>query len=158
MKVSALQEYALRCLLQLAKNGDSGPMSADEMSKRELLSSAYVEKILQKLAKAGFVKSMRGTKGGYTLIKTPQEISVGHVIKAIDGSPFSEMCNHFAGNSAECTHINDCGIRPLWTNVYKYIYEVLDKTSIADLMQEEESTAATIEAKFIRSLENMVRT
>lgn len=158
MKVSALQEYGLRCLLQLAKNGEAGPMSAEEISKKELLSLAYIEKILQKLAKAGFVKSIRGTKGGYILTRSPEDISVGHLMRAVDGSPVSNMCNHFAGNSMECTHIDGCGIRPLWTNIYRYIYEVLDKTSLNDLIQEEKSTALVIEEKFMRSLENMMRT
>lgn len=157
MKISALQEYGLRCLLQLSKNGSDKPVSADEISKKELLSSAYVEKILQKLAKAGFVKSIRGTKGGYILAREPQEISIGHLMKVIDGSPMSELCGHFSGTGEECTHISGCSIRPLWTNIYKYIYEVLDKTSLHDLMKEEENTAVTIEQKFMRSLENMVK-
>ena len=158
MKVSALQEYGLRCLLQLAKNGSAGPVSAEEISKKELLSSAYVEKILQKLAKAGFVKSIRGTKGGYVLISLPEDISIGHLMRVVDGSPISELCAHFSGHSEECTHISSCGIRPLWANIYKYIYDVLDKTSLRDRMKEERNTALVIEEKFMRSLENMVRT
>ena len=155
MKVSALQEYALRCLLQLAKNAEGRPMSAEEISTKELLSPAYIEKILQKLTKAGFVKSIRGTKGGYVLTCVPEEISIGHVIRAVDGSSMSDLCTHFSGNSPECTHISGCGIRPLWTNIYKYIYDVLDRTSLNDLMKEEANTALAIEAKFMRSFEKM---
>jgi Rrf2 family protein len=155
MKVSALQEYALRCLLQLAKNQEVRPMSAEEISTNEHLSPAYIEKILQKLTKAGFVKSIRGTKGGYILTRIPEEISVGQVIRSVDGSSMTDLCTHFSGNSPECTHIGGCGIRPLWTNIYKYIYDVLDRTSLNDLMKEEASTALAIEAKFIRSFEEM---
>ncbi len=155
MKVSALQEYALRCLLQLAKNEEERPMSAEEISTKEHLSPAYIEKILQKLTKAGFVKSIRGTKGGYILTRKPDEISIGHVIRAVDGSTMSGLCTHFSGNSPECTHINGCGIRPLWTNIYKYIYDILDRTSLYDLMKEEVNSAMAIEAKFMRSLEEM---
>ncbi len=157
MKISSLQEYGLRCLLQLSKSSDDKPISADEISKKEMLSTAYVEKILQKLLKAGFVKSIRGTKGGYVLAKDPSEISIGDLMKRIDGAPISELCGHFSGNGEECTHISACSIRPLWTNIYKYIYEVLDKTSLYDLMREEENTAITIEQKFLRSFENMVK-
>ncbi|MFN8578029.1 MAG: Rrf2 family transcriptional regulator [Candidatus Sericytochromatia bacterium] len=157
MKISALQEYSLRCLLQLTKNGSDKPMSADEISKKELLSSAYVEKILQKLAKAGFVKSIRGTKGGYVLTEDPKNISIGSLMRVIDGSPMSEMCGHFSGTSEECTHISGCSIRPLWTNIYKYIYAVLDKTSLYDLLKEEENIAVSIEEKFMRSLETQLK-
>ena len=114
-------------------------MSADEISKKELLSSAYVEKILQKLSKSGFIKSIRGTKGGYVLADDPKNISIGSLMRVIDGSPMSEMCGHFSGTSEECTHISGCSIRPLWTNIYKYIYVVLDKTSLYDLLKEEEN-------------------
>jgi Rrf2 family protein len=156
MKVSALQEYGLRCLLQLAKNEEERPMSAEEISTKELLSPAYIEKVLQRLAKAGFVRSIRGTKGGYILTRRPEDISIGQVIRSVDGSPMSDLCNHFSGNSPECTHISGCGIRPLWTNIYKYIYDVLDRTSLFDLMKEEASTALALEAKFNRSFEEIV--
>ncbi len=157
MKISALQEYSLRCLLQLTKNGSDKPMSADEISKKELLSSAYVEKILQKLSKSGFIKSIRGTKGGYVLADDPKNISIGSLMRVIDGSPMSEMCGHFSGTSEECTHISGCSIRPLWTNIYKYIYVVLDKTSLYDLLKEEENISVSIEQKFMRSLEATVK-
>ena len=157
MKISALQEYSLRCLLQLTKNGSDKPVSADEISKKELLSSAYVEKILQKLSKSGFIKSIRGTKGGYVLADDPKNISIGSLMRVIDGSPMSEMCGHFSGTSEECTHISGCSIRPLWTNIYKYIYVVLDKTSLYDLLKEEENISVSIEQKFMRSLEATVK-
>ena len=157
MKISSLQEYGLRCLLQLSKNTKDKPMSADEISKKEGLSTAYVEKILQKLLKAGFVRSIRGTKGGYVLSKDPTQISIGEIMQKVDGSPISELCGHFSGTSEECTHIAGCSIRPLWTNIYKYIFEVLDRTSLYDLMKEEENTAITLEQKFLRSFDNMVK-
>ncbi len=156
MKVSALEEYALRCLLQLAKISDQKPVSAEEISTKELLSPAYIEKILQKLSKAGFVKSTRGTKGGYVLAKSPEDIKIGHVIRAVDGEFMSELCTHFSGNSPECTHIGGCGIRPLWANIYKYIYDVLDRTTLYDLMKDEANIALSISEKFMFSLESMV--
>lgn len=152
MKVSALEEYGLRCLLQLARREDGNPISAEEISKKEMLSQAYVEKILQKLNKAGFIKSIRGTKGGYILADSPENISIGHVIRTVDGTYMAEMCNHFSGNSDECTHITGCGIRPLWKNIYKYVYDVLDNTSLYDLMKEEENTALAIKEKFLLSV------
>jgi Rrf2 family protein len=149
MKISALEEYALRCLLQLAKSYDKGiPLSSEEISSKELISPAYTEKILQKLSKSGFVKSIRGTKGGYILTESPDKIFIGHVIKDIDGFLVSDICNNFSGISDECTHLFNCGIRPIWMNIYKYIYQVLDNTSLYDLLKDEENISKKIEEQF----------
>jgi Rrf2 family protein len=149
MKISALEEYALRCLLQLAKSYDKGiPLSSEEISSKELISPAYTEKILQKLSKSGFVKSIRGTKGGYILTESPDKIFVGHVIKDIDGFFISDICNNFSGTSDECTNLFNCGIRPIWMNIYKYIYQVLDNTSLYDLLKDEENISKKIEEQF----------
>lgn len=149
MKVSALEEYALRCLLQLAKSYDKGiPLSSEEISSKELISPAYTEKILQKLSKSGFVKSIRGTKGGYILTESPDKIFIGPVIKDIDGFLVSDICSNFSGTSDECTNLFNCGIRPIWMNIYKYIYQVLDNTSLYDLLKDEENISKKIEKQF----------
>jgi len=156
MKVSALQEYGLRCLLQLARSSEQGQaVSAEEISRKELLSPAYTEKVLQKLGKAGFIKSIRGAGGGYVLTRSPKEIVIGEVMRNIDGSFFSELCNHFSGTGDECAHISGCGIRPLWANLYKYIYGVLDKTTLSDLMREEELSATILEKNFLNSVSEL---
>ncbi|MFN8671003.1 MAG: Rrf2 family transcriptional regulator [Candidatus Sericytochromatia bacterium] len=157
MKISAVEEYALRCLVQLAKSENGTPVSAEEISTRELLSPAYVEKILQRLNKVGFVKSLRGTKGGYILVKSSDEIMIGDVIRAVDGDFSSEMCGSFSGYSPECTHIGGCAIRPLWKNIYKYIFEVLDKTTLLDLIKDEKDTAFLLEQKFSENLKEPVK-
>lgn len=157
MKISALEEYALRCLVQLAKNEQDKPVSAEEISSKELLSPAYLEKVLQKLNKAGFIKSLRGTKGGYVLARKPNEIIIGEVIRAVDGSFASELCNTFSGYSSECTHISGCGIRPLWTNIYQYIFDVLNKTTLYDLMKDEKDTQLVLDQRFLGSFSEIVK-
>ncbi|GIW23176.1 MAG: hypothetical protein KatS3mg068_2183 [Candidatus Sericytochromatia bacterium] len=149
MKVSALEEYALRCLLQLARNYNKGiPLSSEEISSKELISPAYTEKILQKLSKSGFVKSIRGTKGGYILSDSPDKIFVGNVIREVDGFFVSDICNNFSGTSDECKNSLQCGIRPIWMNIYKYIYQVLDNTSLYDLLKDEDSISKNLEKQF----------
>lgn len=157
MKISAVEEYALRCLVQLAKNDTNEPMSAEEISSRELLSPAYLEKILQRLNKIGVVRSLRGTKGGYILSKKPSEIIIGEVIRAVDGSFSSELCSSFSGNSPECTHITGCGIRPLWKNIYKYIFDILDRTTLDDLMTDEKESEFLLGKKFTMSFNEALK-
>ena len=82
MKISAVEEYGLRCLLQLARTASEQPLvSAEEIAIREGLSVAYVEKILSQLRKAGLVKSVRGMYGGYQLARPADDIRVGDLVR-----------------------------------------------------------------------------
>ena len=145
MKISALEEYGLRCLLQLAKAPDNQLISADEIALKEGLSTAYVEKILSQLRRSHLVKSVRGTKGGYKLIRKPNQISIGDYIRVVDGNFFAEMCQHFPGKETECTHTGHCSIRPVWLMVARQVYRVLDRLTLADLLVEE----ATLERQLV---------
>lgn len=138
MKVTALEEYGLRCVLQLANEQDGTAMSADEIAHKEGLSGAYVQKILLKLCNAGLVNSVRGSHGGYRLDRSPDEISMGEVIRALDGSFFGELCTHFPGNIEQCVHMNCCGIRPTWLMIMEQVYDLMDRTMLSDLMMREE--------------------
>src|ERR1700682_5206473 len=85
MRITAKEEYGLRCILQLASAPRGEPLSAAEIARREGLSCPYVEKLLWTLKKAGFTKSHRGVKGGYVLAKPPEQISLGDVQRALGG-------------------------------------------------------------------------
>ena len=69
----------------MVKNADGSPAQIKDISKRQTISARYIEQIFQKLKKAGLIKSIRGRSGGYLLTKKPDEISVGDVIRAIEG-------------------------------------------------------------------------
>jgi len=146
MKISSAEEYGLRCLLQLAKKEDI-PISAEEIANNEDLSSTYTEKVLQILSKKGFVRSIRGAKGGYILTRTPDEIMVGHVIKAMNKGSV-EKCSTISKTNNTCIHISNCSLRPLWKSIFKYIYDVLDKTSLADLMKNEKAVSSDLSEHF----------
>jgi len=146
MKISSAEEYGLRCLLQLAKK-ENNPVSAEEIATNEDLSPAYTEKVLQILSKKGFVKSIRGAKGGYILTATPDEIMVGDVIKAMSTGAI-EKCTTISKTSDTCIHFSNCGLRPLWKNIFKYIYHILDKTSLNDLMKNEKAVYFELNEQF----------
>lgn len=138
MKISAIEEYGLRCLLQLAKHANAEQlMSADDIALQEGLSTAYVEKILSQLRKAGLVKSVRGMYGGYKLARQPENIRVGDLMRAVDGDFFTDICQHFSGKSESCVHMNGCSVRPVWMMVARHVYRILDNLSLADLLKEE---------------------
>ena len=87
MKITAQEEYGLRCLLQLVQSDNEKGLTVKEIARREGLSPAYVEKLLRFLSRAGLIHSVRGMKGGYLLNKKPQEISLGAVVKALGSMP-----------------------------------------------------------------------
>jgi len=99
MKITAQEEYGLRCILQLASVPAGEPLAGAEIARRECLSYPYVEKLLWTLKRAGLTKSHRGVKGGYVLSRSPEEISLGDVQRAF-GSLWAtkDICSRHTGN------------------------------------------------------------
>ena len=144
MKVTAQEEYGLRCILQLARHHSRDPVTGRQIAESEGISLDYVSKLLMILRRSGLVRSVRGIRGGYALEKEPPSISLGEVMRALsseDGvvltSPDSHMCEHFSGHLEACAHLNACAIRPVWTVLARYLSGVLDHISLADLLQTE---------------------
>ena len=143
MKVTAQEEYGLRCILQLAKHHGRFPLVSRMIAEQEGLSVDYVTKLLTLLRRANLVESVRGTKGGYMLMGDPRSVTVGEVMQALSSegvvitSAESEHCNHFSGQLSECIHMDSCGIRPVWVTLSRFITGFLDQISLADLLGEE---------------------
>jgi Rrf2 family protein len=136
MKFSSQEEYGLRCLVQLARRGADASMTIAEISEAEGLSQAYVAKLLRILRLSGFVESVRGQEGGYTLVKRPDSIPLSEVLAALGGRFYKPgFCDHYTGTETVCTHTFSCSIRPLWHRVQKAIDSVLDRTTLADLLE-----------------------
>ncbi len=136
MKFSSQEEYGLRCLLQLARRGSDASMTISEISEAEGLSSSYVAKLLRILRLSGFVESVRGQEGGYTLSRTPEAIQISDVLAALGGRFYKPgFCDHFTGTEEICAHTFSCSIRPLWHRVQTAIDSVLDRTTLADLLE-----------------------
>lgn len=135
MKFSSQEEYGLRCLLQLARKGPGASMTIPEISDAEGLSQAYGAKLLRILRIGGFVESVRGQEGGYTLARGANEILLSDVLAALGGRFYKPgFCDHFSGTESVCAHTFSCSIRPLWHKVQTAIDGVLEKTTLADLL------------------------
>ena len=138
MKISAQEEYGLRCLLQLARSQQGCVVTVREIAQKEALSTAYVEKLLRILAKAGLVHSLRGIKGGYVLNRAPSQITLGEVVRAMGQVPSTEhICQQFTGTREECIHFSNCGIRSVWSGLTIYIQNFLDHTMLDSLLGDE---------------------
>jgi len=139
MKLSANEEYGLRCLVRLGYAGAGGSLTIPEISHAEGVSPAYAAKILRVLRKGGFVTAARGKEGGYTLARPAESIVIGDVIDALGGRLFeSNFCQSHAGQVAVCTRSVDCSVRSLWRAVQVAVDHVLSKTTLRDLLQNEE--------------------
>lgn len=138
MKISKQEEYGLRCVLQLARAGAGKAVSVTEIAKHEGLSSDYVTKLLVLLRKTGLVTSVRGTNGGYTLKRPAAEITLSDVMRSLGGFFYpKELCSGYPGKLDECSHMGNCGIRPVWAVLARQIYSTLNRTNLADLLMEE---------------------
>ncbi len=137
MKLSAQEEYGLRCLVQLAHRSHEQSTTIPEIAKAEGVSPHNVAKYLAILRRAGFVDSERGQHGGYTLARPATEISVADVVAALGGPLYdTSFCNHFTGTGDSCQHTAvDCSIRGVWMRVQGAVDAVLRQTTLHDLLQ-----------------------
>lgn len=146
MKISALEEYGLRCLVQVARSEAKGPLSIPEIARREGITVDYTTKLLTILRRGGFLKSVRGTQGGYLLARKPEEITLAQVMRHLGGPIFeTSSCEHFSGKENQCVHLADCGMRSVWVGVTKHLFDVLERLTLANVMNNEASVTAIID-------------
>ncbi len=138
MRITAQEEYGLRCILQLASAPPGKPLTGAEIARREGLSYPYVEKLLGILKRAGLAKSYRGVKGGYTLARPAEQITLGDIGRALGGFQTSQdICQRYTGNLKTCIHDDDCGIRPVWKGITQYVVQVMDSIPISQILGKE---------------------
>jgi len=132
MRITTQGEYGLRCLARLADNETGKPISVSRLAKAEKLSRDYVEQLLLRLRRAGLVRSTRGVQGGYLLSRSPARISVGEVLRILEGPLFELPCRRRPGG---CHKEFDCLLVPLWEGLEQRIAEYLDSRSLADVSE-----------------------
>ncbi len=142
MKITALEEYGLRCLLRLARHPEGSSLTVGEIAAAEGLTIPHVGKLMAALRQAALVESVRGRSGGYMLPRPAKEISVAEVLAAL-GEPLFDTgyCEEHPGTLAVCAHQGDCSIRSVWQLLGDMIQSVLSRTSLADLCQHEADLA-----------------
>jgi len=134
MKISSLEEYGLRCLIQVARAGD-GPTPISVISGKEGLSIEYVGKLLMRLRRGGLVKSFRGKTGGYVLAHPAEEITLRQILETLSEPLFNpdSPCDRFPGPGDECVHLGGCTVRPIWATLSNFLSAALDSVSLSDL-------------------------
>ncbi|WP_027091237.1 cysteine metabolism transcriptional regulator CymR [Cohnella thermotolerans] len=131
MKISTKGRYGLTIMMELAARFGEGPISLKSIAEKNGLSEHYLEQLIAPLRNAGMVKSIRGAYGGYILSKEPEAITAGDVIRILEG-PISPV---------DFTEEDDPAKRDLWLRIRDSIANVLDSTSLSDLINFKEEGA-----------------
>jgi Rrf2 family transcriptional regulator, iron-sulfur cluster assembly transcription factor len=145
MHISAVEEYGLRCALQLASLPGNAVLAASQIAEREGISVQYASKIMHLFRKAGLVSAARGMQGGFRLSQPAHHISLKSVFSAIREEERLGFCDNYKGLQAECVHMKDCSVRPVWHVLSSYFDSVLEKLSLADLARSETESRRRIE-------------
>jgi len=141
MKITALEEYGLRCLLHVARHPDQ-PISAQTIAELEGLSLPYTQKILRILAQGKLIEARRGVHGGYVLTRSPERMSVGDAIRALGGMfDINEICERYTGELESCAHGGECTLKPVWSHISEFVIRTLDNVSIAVLLNDQKAVS-----------------
>lgn len=135
MKLSTKGRYGLRALIDLAQYSEKEPVSIGCIAQRQNLSERYLEQLMSLLKKAGLVKSIRGAGGGYVLAKDAGEISVGDVLRALEGSLEPVDCSGY-GSGEECSASGGCVTKYVWKRINESINQTVDEIKLDTLVEE----------------------
>ena len=148
MKVTAQEEYGLRCLVQLAKAfAGRKTLTIPEIAESEKISAPYAAKLLAVLRQGGLVAGVRGRAGGYSLTRDPRAITLDEVLSVLGGRLFtSEYCSQFPGSETNCVHTDECNIRSIWGSVELVLCSVFKRMTLADMIGSERELRESLTA------------
>jgi Rrf2 family protein len=136
MKLSAREQYGLRAMIELGCRYGEGPVSLSDVAESQGISLGYLEQIAPLLKGANLVESTRGVHGGYELTRAPWEITVGDVVRALEeGYIMPLKCIPGFEGEDSCTRKGVCTARDVWKRMHQGMVEVLDSTTLADLVE-----------------------
>ncbi len=136
MRLSTRGEYGVKAMIDLALHYGEGPIALKSVAERQLISEHYLEQLIASLRKAGLVTSVRGAQGGYELARPPGEITVGDVVRVLEGPIAPVECVDESLEGSNCIQSESCVTRIVWKRLRDSIAQVLDSTTLADLSEE----------------------
>lgn len=136
MKLSTRSRYGTRILLELSRRDVDKPVQVSEISKQQGIPAKYLEQLIRILKKAGFITSVRGPKGGHIIAKNPSEITLGQLVRLFEGQTELVAC---ISKPEKCDMADDCKVRLVWMRANKALYEILDGTTLEDIIQTDPS-------------------
>lgn len=132
MKLSTRSRYGARLMLDMAQHHEEGPIQLGDIAKRQEISLKYLEQIIIPLKKAGLVKSVRGSKGGHFLAKSPKDITMAEIVAVLEGGVSIMKC---VDRPETCGRSGACVIRQVWAEVTQAMYDKLEPLTLSKLVQ-----------------------
>ncbi|MBW1867056.1 MAG: Rrf2 family transcriptional regulator [Deltaproteobacteria bacterium] len=136
MKLSTRSRYGTRMMQELAQHYDNGPVRIGEIAKRQNISVKYLEQLIIPLKQDNFIKSVRGPKGGHMLARPPAEITVGQIVRTLEGGTDLAGCIE---NPGECERSCGCITRSIWEDASKAMYDKLNSVTLSKLLEMEKN-------------------
>lgn len=150
MKITSSTEYATRLMVTLARSHGQAALSAEKLSESENVPADDVNQLLLRLKRAGLVRSHRGSGGGYTLSQKPEEIRLGQVLRAIEGTIFEDVCGKYSDGGKDCHHQGGCSISPVWQRLGTLIEQYFDSITLAQVLDEKPGACGKVEMMLSR--------
>ena len=138
MKLSTKGRYGLRAMLDVAIYSEQEPVSIRSIAEREDLSEAYLEQLMPKMRKSGLIESQRGAQGGYRLARPAEEISVGDILRALEGELDAVSCPglHSGNEQESCADADVCVTKYVWQRINDSIRQTVDDISLSTLVEQ----------------------
>ena len=133
MKLSTRSRYGTRLMVDLAEHYDEGPIQIKDIAKRQDISAKYLEQLIIPLKKTHHIRSIRGPKGGHMLARSPQEITVGEIVKVLEGDISLVHC---VENPDSCNRIDICPTRDIWKNATEAMFNELNAVTLSELIKQ----------------------
>ncbi len=134
MKLSTRSRYGTRMMQELAQHYDNGPVRIGDIAMRQNISVKYLEQLIIPLKQDNFIKSVRGPKGGHMLARPPAEITVGQIVRTLEGGTDLAGCIEHPG---ECARSRGCITRSIWEDASKAMYDKLNSVTLSKLLEME---------------------
>jgi Rrf2 family protein len=134
IKFSTRGEYGIRMMVEIARHHGHGPVSLTDVSRAEDLPLPYLEQLIGRLRKAKLLVSHQGAHGGYELALSPRQITIGEVLRALEGPIAPMMCATEAEDDVECARHSVCTVSTVWERVRDALAVALDSITLAELV------------------------
>lgn len=131
MKLTTRSRYGTRMILDMALHSQNGPVRIKDIAARQGVSVKYLEKLVRELKLAGFVTSRRGPHGGHVLARPLEEITIGAIVRALEGDITLVDCD---GDKSACPRLTACLTRGVWVEAARAMHDKLDSITLADLV------------------------
>jgi Rrf2 family protein len=143
MRLTTKGRYGMRLVLDIAQHEKYGPVSMAETALRQDISAKYLERLVGELQRAGIVRSLRGREGGHLLAVPPEKITVGDIVRILEGEAAQLACSH---NRLSCPRSVHCLTRSIWVAADQAMFEKLDSVTVRDIMEDGQNCLSKKEA------------